>query len=630
MAERIYFSKEDNNPIGSINKRNAEIPNTIVFLTEDTQHITGGRYYSWWLATALKSAGYNVLVFTNRMPVFISNFARYPQPEIVLVRDIDKVDIKASAYFGSPIIGNLQAIKLGERYNRPVFAEIFDPFPMMEIYRGKHGWPGWKPLLEELKKPQVNIISLCKYANEYIYDWLNKTEDQVFEVYPCINDKARDVTPKKLKKENWVTFVSRLDYHKKLDHVLDAVKSTDCELHVITSIDGIGFDQLVKMRDMQDRVVVHLSSTDEEKFEIIKKSRATINGAIFEGFGMWLAESIACGVPCVCYDFPTFEEISNNANKKLVYFADWNDKESLGRKLREALEDNKSSNQSNAFNFEVMEKRVKEVVEKIKEPKIGVVQIALNEDKFIGASLRSVIRHKNISKVAVVEGAVKEFAHASNKIGLSVDKTKKEVLKVISEDKEGKIIYDRYGWASSKSELRNRALDLIGKGCNYIMVLDADEVWEQNELDKLVSLIKEREDLSVVWYPAYHFWKQKDLIAVGSQWDAYLFRFFKYEEKTLHWNRHETPVENSDGISVRKLGGEIYVQDIHFHHYGAMKDGKRIREKLEFYKKRDGAKLEVKDTWTNWKPGQDTQWTHGGGSVINFEGTHPPELDGII
>ncbi len=597
----------------------------VVFLTEDTQHITGGRYYSWWLATAMKAVGFDVVIYTNRKPVFFDEFKDYPQPEIVIVPNLYAVDVDARFYVGSPIIGSLMACRLAKKYGKTAYCEIFDPFPMMEKYRGKHDYPFWSGLIKELKQPHVKIISLCKTANEYIYSWLNKKKDDVFEIYPCINSKERDKSPEVMEKKNWVTFVSRLDHHKKLDHCLSAIRETDCEFHVITSIDAIDFDRLVRVRNLTKRVKVHKFISDYEKFEIIKQSKVMINGAIFEGFGMWLAEALACGVPAVCYDYPTFKEITGE--KKGVYFAEYGDENELTVQLKKALKEKNFSKGTKQFDFPAMVERVKEVF--IQEPKIGVVQICLNEEKFIEPSLKSVLKHPNIHKIAVVEGAVSLFAHAATKDGFSLDDTRKKMIGMLALDVEGKIVYDRYGWASDKSELRNRALELVGKSCDYIMVLDADEVWKQKDLDKLVDFIKNKPEVSVVWYPAYHFWKKKNLVAVGSQWDKHLFRFFKYSDKTLHWEKHETPVVNKDGIDITKLGKEAKLQTIHFYHYGYCKPGDRVRDKLEYYKKRD-KDLKVKDTWTNWKPGMDTQPTHGNGTAIKFGGTHPPEVEGII
>ncbi len=605
----------------------------IIFLTEDTQHITGGRYYSWWLATALKEAGYEVIIYTNRIPIFIDEFKEYEQPEVRIVGNLRAVDVIGKAYIGSPIVGSEAAAKLGEKYKKPSFCEIFDPFPMMEKYRGKHHWPGWDNLLPLLRESNCNIISLCKTTNRYIYDWLNKRKDQVFEIYPCINSREKNKARKR-KKKNWVTFISRLDHHKKLDHVLDAVKETDCELHVITSIDGVNFPKMVKDREMEDRVVIHKFATDEEKFEIIKQSRATINGAIFEGFGMWLTESLSCGVPAVCYEYPTFKEIKSVVKKKdqkLVHFAKYKDAEDLKAKLKDALKIKTKTRGTKQFDFDKMVKRVKEVVDV--RPRIGVVTIALNEQEYIGASLKSMLKQEAVSKIAVVEGAVNLYGAENPKLvtenGLSVDKTKQEVMKVMRKDKEGKIIYQQYGWAKDKSELRNRCLELLGKDCDYIMVVDADEVWKTKDFKKLVDYTIKHPETSVVWYPAYHFWKKPDMIAVGSQWDVYLFRFFKYEDKTLKWDNHCAPTVNKEGKPATKIGGQEILKDVHFYHYGAMKSEANILGKLKFYQARD-KELKVKDTWTRWKKGKETQWTHGKGTTKKFRGTHPREVINII
>lgn len=623
---KITISKDNARSITESNE------NSIVFLSEDTQHITGGRYYSWWLATALKEAGHDVVIYTNRMPIFIDEFREYEQPEIRIVGNLRAVDVLAKSYFGSPIIGNEVACKLGEKYGKPSYCEIFDPFPMMEKYKGKHNWPGWEELLTLLRKKECNIISLCKTTSSYIYDWLNKDKDKVFDVYPCINTREKDKA-KRLKKKNWITFISRLDHHKNVDHVLDAVKETDCELHVITSIDGVNFPRMVKERDMNDRVFVHKFATDKEKFEIINQSVATINGSIFEGFGMWLTESLSCGVPAVCYEYPTFREIESSIERhnRLVYYADYNDPISLKKTLKRALREGKKTRGTKKFDFGEMVKRVNEVVSI--RPKIGIVTIVLNEQEYIGASLTSMLKQRGVEKIAVVEGCVNLYGTENpelvNRSGLSIDNTKREILKIIKKDNEGKIIYDRYGWARDKSELRNRCLELLGSEMDYILVVDGDEVWKEEDFDKLIEFVSKNPDYSTIWFPTYHFWKKPDILAVDSQWDNYLFRFFKYEDKTLHWENHASPVVNTSEIPVNKLGKEKILNDVHFYHYGAMKESRNILGKLKFYKARDKV-LTVKDTWSKWKQGGETQWTHGGGTVKKFTGKHPVEVKNII
>jgi len=82
-----------------------------------------------------------------------------------------------------------------------------------------------------------------------------------------------------------------------------------------------------------------------------------------------------------------------------------------------------------------------------------------------------------------------------------------------------------------------------------------------------------------------------------------------------------------DGQRVSKKFGICYLDNVFVHHYGAIKDQKNILDKLEYYRRRDSKfGLVVKDTWSNWKEGEETQWTHSGGSVVPYSGDHPQEI----
>jgi glycosyltransferase involved in cell wall biosynthesis len=270
--------------------------------------------------------------------------------------------------------------------------------------------------------------------------------------------------------------------------------------------------------------------------------------------------------------------------------------------------------------------RVKEVF--IPEPKIGVVTIALNEEEYIGASLRSVIKHKNVSRVAVVEGADKLFAHAADGHGLSIDKTSQAVIEATRLPQGNKIVYERLGWVNSKSELRNRALALLPQDVTHVLVVDADEVWKSEDLDRLVEAIKENPSKGIFLFGFYHFWKQSNLVAVGSMWDSKMFRCFRYVDKSLHWGKHEMPVVDNTGRSVKDYG-VVTLENVHVYHYGYLKKSENVKAKLEYYKKRDPY-LQVVDRWSNWKFGDETQNTHGGGTVIEFLDPHPEEVQPIL
>lgn len=596
----------------------------VAFISEEIGHLTGGRYYAWFMAIALCELGFDVTIYTNQKPIYYDSFKDYKLPKMELIdkQDLESIDVLADLYISSPLLGNIAVCRLAEKYNKPAYCMVFDPTPMMKDYVG-HAYSGWDRLVPKLRDAKVNIISLCKATSDCLPEWLNKRMEQIIPIYPCINSRElKKATPGP--REDYVLFVSRIVKHKKFEDVLQAVKPTNMRLKVVSSNRGVDTDKMLKTYGMLGCVDFYYNVEDEEKFNLMYRAKAIVSGSIFEGFGMWAAEAVATGTPLVCYEFPTVREIEEVSGAENFYFAKWNDPIDLALKLKECLSEAKYGERSIFFDFESMIKRVNQVFSP--EPRIGVITIALNEEQYISASLRSVIKHPNIKKVAVVEGAVNLFAHASNEKGLSVDDTQVQIFDAVLTEHGNKIIYEQYGWASDKSELRNRALILLGKDIDYVLVVDADEVWKQEDLDNLVQGIKDNPRTGVILFNFYHFWKQKDLIAVGGQWNSQMFRCFKYENKNLHWKNHGAPVVDSQDRFINVTDGQVLLENVHVYHYGAMKDEKRIKEKLEFYAKRD-THLTVKNTWSDWKPGKETQWTHGGGTTEKFDGTHPSEVN---
>lgn len=256
---------------------------------------------------------------------------------------------------------------------------------------------------------------------------------------------------------------------------------------------------------------------------------------------------------------------------------------------------------------------------------IYVMTIALNEEKFIRASLGSVLKRDNVGGVVVVEGADKKYPGANDK-GLSVDNTE---LKIKSLDQE-KLIYIRHGWAESKTELRQKCISTVYKEFNpkptdWGLFVDGDEVWSDLNWKKLTEALELSMHVGSVYFDFLHFWKTPDMVAVGGQWDSKLFRLFRFVEPNLRLAGHAHEPLCSSGKSVSEMYGKITTSGIYVHHYGYCKDQQDVQDKIKYYEIRD-THLNVKDTWTNWEKGQDTQPTHGGGSVEPFYGLHPIEI----
>lgn len=596
----------------------------VALITEEIGNMTGGRYYAWFMAIALVELGYDVTVYTTARPAYFDYFSEYKLPKLVIIedkRDIKNLDIQADLYIGVPLVGNIAVTKMRAKYKKPSYCMIFDPLPMMQKLNGAP-YSGWEESIEKLVPSDVKILTLCKSTVEYIHSWLNKVDEDIIPIYPCINSRELKKVPE-FEREDYVVFVSRLVGYKGFEHVVKACKSLNINLKVVSSVLSASATRVVRELNYKGRVEFFIGYPDVDKFELIARSKAIVNASSFEGFGLWGAEAVATGTPLVCYDLPTIREIGEFAKVDNFYLAEQQNIEDLTAKLKTALEEKRFHERSSLFDFESLVENVKKVF--YKEPKIGVVTIALNEQEFIGASLRSVIKHKNITKVAVVEGAVKLFAHASNEQGLSLDDTSGEVLKVMGEQNGNKIAFDRFGWAVDKSQLRNKALSMLGD-VDYVLVVDADEVWKSEDIDKLIDAMQGNP--SIIKFRFNHFWKVPTLVARGSNWESMLFRCFRFGEG-IHWKDHEKEVVDKKEIPVSQLGETVIIDEPLVYHYGYMKKAENVQNKIEYYRKRD-TNLDVKDTFTNWKQGDNTSTTHGGGEAVEFLGEHPSEILGII
>jgi len=80
---------------------------------------------------------------------------------------------------------------------------------------------------------------------------------------------------------------------------------------------------------------------------LLKKAKVFIFPSYKEGFGIAMAEAMACGLPVVCYDISPLNKIFNSGG---VIFIREGDYESFARKVMELLDDEKKRNRLGAIN----------------------------------------------------------------------------------------------------------------------------------------------------------------------------------------------------------------------------------------------------------------------------------------
>ena len=256
---------------------------------------------------------------------------------------------------------------------------------------------------------------------------------------------------------------------------------------------------------------------------------------------------------------------------------------------------------------------------------IGVCIFFLGEAKFLPYSIRSFLGCEHVKTIALIEGCAKSFSSERvTKKGLSTDGSAEIVRNLMKGEDGEKIVFEQLGWVNSKRDLQNRGFQIIrsrlGEGAIH-MLAGADEVYFSNELSRLREEFIKHPKAKIVKFPFLHFWWRPDLICTGSSWSVKMHRAYRRPGLPLQFSHHAAPPADCGRGPIEELSNGVRC-----FHYTGMQDADKIAARLAFYKKRDGHRLKVTDTWSNWRWGQRTQWTHDGGSVLKFDGVHPPVI----
>lgn len=309
-------------------------------LSQMTRHYAGGRVMCFQLCCALMELGFDVTLYVDKKLLpFERDYEAYLQPKVEqrLIGGMMSIP-KHDLFIGLPLMGANAACQLAMRHGVPAVVCVLDVLPMMRGVRDDNS-----PALRQSFWQEM--ITLMQYSGAYVFvladtnkkpcaQWMNIPEKRIFTVYPAVNDRVIDAIPDG-RREYRACFVSRLDPHKKFAHAVDAVKPFGLGLDVVTAKAD---ERIVQRRQMDGYVHYHVGISDYEKFEIIKRSLFLISGSVFEGFGMFVTEALACSTPVICYPLPVFKEIVNGSEfERYVYFA--KDREGLTTEAMRCLSD---------------------------------------------------------------------------------------------------------------------------------------------------------------------------------------------------------------------------------------------------------------------------------------------------
>ena len=308
----------------------------IIFFTQNLgNYISGGRQYSWFFAHCLAKLGHEVQILTNAIPLFDRDFQDFPGRERISIhkdawygvkeQKIHKKILVADMIIGTPMESVDYAISTAKRYKKTSMCLIFEPLNMIEdaIANGIEIPFDFsaETTLDFTKQIVQSDFVVCNNVTteEWTKKWLSQTRfsGKVINLYNGILSNKAEKVSIKTERENSVTFLGRMEKYKGFGEILyvfgDYPKRENLKIHLIVgSIDKNNifvknfFQECVKHKV---DLIVHEKITEEEKFEILSKTKLLIAPSRHEGFGLTLAEAFYLRTPVVCYDLPVYREV---------------------------------------------------------------------------------------------------------------------------------------------------------------------------------------------------------------------------------------------------------------------------------------------------------------------------------
>lgn len=249
-------------------------------------------------------------------------------------------------------------------------------------------------------------------------------------------------------------------------------------------------------------------------------------------------------------------------------------------------------------------------------PQFSFVMIVLNGMPFIEYSLKSI--YDFAKEIIIVEGAVEKCLFAANPDGSSKDGTVEFIKNFPDPQNKIKLIQGKF---PEKCEMQNEALKYATG--NYIWLIDSDEVYNRQDLQKINNIIKNDPQIAQVNLIPDNFWKGFDYIFESKKFydiEGYHYKrifkfapgakFISHRPPTMVLPGSDKTTEQMkllDGWTTRKMGIKMY-------HYSYVLP-EQVLQKIELYK-RYGWEKGWKISADEWFNECYLKWTHPNRKMI--------------
>jgi glycosyltransferase involved in cell wall biosynthesis len=262
---------------------------------------------------------------------------------------------------------------VAQRLGVPCYVEVMD-------YRGNQWFRlagpitallGWSSQFFLRKFQYDKIIAISDFTSQQLKQ--AGLPPNKITVVPCGIDVENHSTEVPTERDrNSLIMVGRLVPIKGHVYLFDALSLVRERLpEVQLRIVGDGpirsdLQRYVQERGLGGNVVFTGRVTEEEKIQLLHSSSVFVSSSLLEGFGLVLLEAMACGLPVVAFDLPTYREFMDSRSGFLV---PERDAQALAEHIIHLLEDDRTRARMSAHNLVHVQRygwdRVAEAEEKV-------------------------------------------------------------------------------------------------------------------------------------------------------------------------------------------------------------------------------------------------------------------------
>ena len=232
------------------------------------------------------------------------------------------------------------------------------------------------------------VICDSKTSKDDIVSKLSIPEEKIHVVYLAPSPVFKKISvPKKLSQvvrkydlpSQFVLYVGDVNWSKNIQNLLEAVNKSEVNLVMVGQ--AVADESLAEVREInklinklniKDKVFRIGYIKDYDLVAIYNLAQVTVLPSYYEGFGLPVLESMACGTPVVCSNVASLTEVGKNA----AIFCDPNDSKDIASKISYVLNldtkskeklKNTSLKQASKFNWSKTARNTIEVYKSLHE-----------------------------------------------------------------------------------------------------------------------------------------------------------------------------------------------------------------------------------------------------------------------